>query len=530
MTNAVIYARYSSYNQTERSIEGQLEDCKAYAERNNIHIIGEYIDRAISGTSAERRPDFQRMIADSKKGLFSIILVWKIDRFARNRYDAAIYKHILKKNNVKLISINEPIAEDPTGIMLESLLEGMAEFYSANLSQNVKRGMRVARERGLFTGGKILYGYRLDENRRLVIDEKEAEAVRYVFEEYAKGKRLKDIIEYLNKKGYKPRDGAKFTINSFQHSLSNNKYLGEYNDDGTINPGAHPRIISDDVWNAVQKRRKLVQHAPAAAKAKVDYQLQGKIFCGMCGSPMVGESGKGKLNVVYHYYSCANRKKLHTCKKKNEKKDFIEWYVVEQTLLYVLTPDRIKYIAEQLAAQYEKEFSAEAIKNLERQIEKTEKEIDECAESFIAVKIPALREKIEQKAELLSAQLEDMKEDLATIKIAQRHALSIDDYKKWLMSFAGGDPLDEEYRKRVIDTFVNAIYLYDDKVVIYYNIQGGQQVSFIEMCEDLEGLISCDTYSFPSGSNITCNALPVSMKSEHLFILDKWLFGIVIKR
>ena len=146
--NAVIYARFSSYNQTERSIEGQLEDCMSYAERNGYRVVKSYIDRAKSGTDAEKRTDFQKMISDSASGQFDTVLVWKLDRFARNRYDSANYKHKLKKNGVKLVSVNEPVSDDPTGIMLESILEGAAEYYSANLSQNVKRGIRVSLEHG----------------------------------------------------------------------------------------------------------------------------------------------------------------------------------------------------------------------------------------------------------------------------------------------------------------------------------------------------------------------------------------------
>ena len=130
MTTGVIYARYSSDNQREESIEGQLRECMAYAERNGITVIGNYIDRAMSARTADR-PDFQRMINDSEKKLFDVIIVWKLDRFSRDRYDSATYKHILKKNGVKVISATENITDSPEGILLESLLEGLSEYYSA---------------------------------------------------------------------------------------------------------------------------------------------------------------------------------------------------------------------------------------------------------------------------------------------------------------------------------------------------------------------------------------------------------------
>ena len=140
LKKAVIYARFSSSSQTEQSIEGQLTVCYAYAERNGYMVVGEYIDRAISGRSDER-PDFQRMISDARSGGFQYVLVYKLDRFSRNRYDSAIYKVQLKKCGVKVISCMENIGDNPESILLEALLEASAEYYSIDLAQKVKRGL-----------------------------------------------------------------------------------------------------------------------------------------------------------------------------------------------------------------------------------------------------------------------------------------------------------------------------------------------------------------------------------------------------
>ena len=156
---AVIYARYSSDNQREESIEGQLRDCNEYAKYNDIEIVGHYIDRAYSAKTDDR-PDFQKMIADSNKKLFDVVLVWKLDRFARSRYDSAFYRYTLRKNGVKIISVKENISDGPEGIILESMIEAMAEYYSANLSQNVKRGFRENALKGKWNGGAIPFGYR----------------------------------------------------------------------------------------------------------------------------------------------------------------------------------------------------------------------------------------------------------------------------------------------------------------------------------------------------------------------------------
>ena len=149
--NVVIYARFSSHNQTEQSIEGQIAVCTEYAKRNNYTIVGEYVDRALTGTN-DSRPQFQKMIEDSNKKTFEGVLVYQLDRFARNRYDSATNKNKLKSNGVRLLAAKEYISEDASGILMESVLEGMAEYYSAELSQKVRRGMDINAQKSLSIG------------------------------------------------------------------------------------------------------------------------------------------------------------------------------------------------------------------------------------------------------------------------------------------------------------------------------------------------------------------------------------------
>lgn len=205
---AVIYARYSSDNQREASIEGQLRECMEYAAQNDITIIANYIDRALTATS-DNRPDFQRMIKDSYKRCFDMVIVWKLDRFSRDRYDSAHYKHILKKNGVKVVSAKENISDGPEGIILESMLEGMAEYYSAELSVKVKRGLKENALKGKVNGGQIPFGYYIDENQKLAIDESLAPLVVEAFTMYADGYLIKDIVKRFDEKGIVTRLGKK---------------------------------------------------------------------------------------------------------------------------------------------------------------------------------------------------------------------------------------------------------------------------------------------------------------------------------
>ena len=249
--NIVIYARFSSHTQNEQSIEGQLKVCYEFAERNGYKIIGEYIDRAISGTEAENRPEFQRMIADSAKRQFQGVLVYQLDRFARNRYDSATYKAKLKKYGVKVLSARENISDDASGVLMEAVLEGMAEYYSVELSQKVKRGLELNARKCLFTGSGVPLGYKIVE-KKFAIDEETAPIVKGIFEMYLAGKTMAEIIRYLNGHGVKTSRGNPYNKNSIRLILTNNRYTGVYKYGGMEIPGGVPRIIDDNTFEQVQ--------------------------------------------------------------------------------------------------------------------------------------------------------------------------------------------------------------------------------------------------------------------------------------
>jgi DNA invertase Pin-like site-specific DNA recombinase len=209
----VIYARYSSDNQTENSIEGQIRECRAFAERNGIKILNSYIDRAFSAKT-DNRPEFQKLMKDSSKNLFDVVLVWKLDRFARNRYDSAHNKAILRKNGVKVVSATEPISEDSTGILLESLLKGYAEFFSAELSEKVIRGMTENAHKCKYNGAGVPVGYYIDENQHFQVNETAAPLVAEAFRMYAdERKSVRQIVDILNDKGLVTSYKKPMTIN-----------------------------------------------------------------------------------------------------------------------------------------------------------------------------------------------------------------------------------------------------------------------------------------------------------------------------
>ena len=339
--NVVIYARFSSHSQTEQSIEGQLKVCYEYAESNHYTVVGEYIDRAISGTT-DNRAEFQRMISDSDRHTFEGVLVYQLDRFARNRYDSAINKAKLKKNGVRVLSAKENIADDASGILVEGVLESMAEYYSVELSQKIHRGMAINAEKCLSNGSNPGLGFKVDAERRFYVDEEEAAIVREIYERYASGETKAEIIRDLKRRRVKTSLGKEFSPNSLSHLLSNKRYIGVYLYKGKETPGGMPRILDDDLFYRVQSMMNKNKNAPARTHGEGEYLLTTKLFCGHCKEMMVGYGGTSKTGRQYHYYMCKNARRKK-CAKKIVSKSYIEDRVlaVEENKKITLTEAQI---------------------------------------------------------------------------------------------------------------------------------------------------------------------------------------------
>lgn len=519
---AATYCRYSSHGQTEQSIEGQLRDNYDFAQREGYTIVAEYIDRARTGRS-DNRDDFQRMIADAAKRGFSVVIVWKLDRFARNRYDSAIYKAKLKKYGVRVVSAKENLSDTPEGIILEGMLESMAEYYSANLSVNVKRGMRETIAKGRWYGGALPYGYKSVDGK-LVPDEKTAPVIRYVFEEYANGTPKKQIIEALARRGVKSPRGKPLCMTSFQAALKNPVYCGEFRFKGKTVEGVAEPIVTRDVFNRVQANLAVVKHAPAAQKAHVEYLLSGKAFCGHCGASMVAECGRGRHGRVFHYYACSTRKKLHTCKKQNERKDDVEMWVVTSTVNYILQTDHLSEVSGAVVAEYNREFSSSKVTDMERELSRINRELDNLVDT-LADAPKVTHKRIYAKMEALENQRADLEEDIVKLRIAATLHYTEQDVSDWLYQFCDGDPNDENYRRRIIDTLVNSVFLYDSFGVIFYNFPGGRsKVTYPEVKTALSEFIE----ESPEGSDLNASAPPNPFKSEHCFIFVDGVFGCII--
>lgn len=482
--NGVIYARFSSHSQNEQSIEGQLRECYSYAEKENINIIGEYIDRAISGKTDDR-PEFQRMIADSSKKKFDFVIVYQLDRFARNRFDSATYKAKLKANFVKLVSAREVITDDASGILVESILEGMAEYYSAELSQKIKRGQKLAVEKLQQPTGGHPYGYKV-VNKKFAINGETAPAVQMMFELYASGMKIIEICKKLNKMGYRTTKGNEFSNSSVGKILTNKRYCGYYMWGDTVVKDGIPSIISEELFEEVQAKLQKNKQSPASSKAVEDeYLLTGKLFCGMCHNMMVGISGTSKQKRLHFYYTCKG-KRAKTCDKKSVRKKWIEDLVIQECYK-ILTTDTIKRIADEVMKISEKEKKNSNYARIQKIIDsnqlKKEKLIKSLAvgldnEEFQTM-IYAQFNEIDAQNKQLEAQL--FKE--ATLQ----DRLTREQIVEFLYRMAKGNMEDIKHKKTLINVLINKIYLYDGKLTIFFNAQNEEVEVDVSLLEEVEG-------------------------------------------
>lgn len=491
---AVIYARYSSDNQREESIDGQIRECTAFAEKNGITILRHYIDRACSAKT-DNRPAFQEMVKDSVKKLFDMVIVWKLDRFARNRYDSARYKAQLKKNGVKVVSATEVISEGAEGIILESVLEGYAEYYSADLSEKVIRGRTDNALKCMYNGGTLPIGFVIDEEQHFQIDPLTAPFVLEVFKRYDEGATMKELRDWLNENGIRNKLGKPLNYNSIQHMLKNRRYIGEYQYRDVLIPDGIPAIVPKELFDRVQEKIEKNKKAPARHKAEDDYLLTTKLFCGYCGAYLCGESGKSRNGTIHHYYKCVSVKKKRTdCKKKPVRKQWLEDLVVNEVMKVVMDDQAIEAIVSMVMDLQDRENTNLPL--YEQQLQEAQRGIDNLLN---AIQQGILTKFTKTRLEELEATKEDLEIKIANEKIAKPR-ISPEFVTFWLHKFRKLDVRQQSHRKMLIDAFVNAIYLYDDKMVITFNYKDGTRTIALD---DVKKAVKKNT-----GSDLDCFAAP----------------------
>ena len=404
VNKVALYARFSSDNQRTESIDAQIRAMEAYCKQHGFVIVDRYIDEAKSALT-DRRPAFQQMISDSSNGSFNILLVHKLDRFARNRYDSAIYKRELKKNGVAVYSVLENLDNSPESIMMEAVLEGMSEYYSINLSREVMKGMRETALQCKHTGGKPPLGYDVDPvTKKLVINEQEAESVRLIFRMCADGYGYSAILDALHERGALTKYGREFQKNSLHDLLLNPKYKGVYtfnlrtakgvtgkrnnhtnkDDEEVISiEGGCPAIVDAQTFALVQKRIAENKKAGMRNAAKESYLLSGRVYCKDCGKSMVGSARYGGRNKTYYVsYRCPTR--AHSCSNKEINRDYLDDYVIELLESQMLNTKSMRQIAKKIHELSEHPFDQQLLQEKQDEMETLQSSLQNVADAVEA--------------------------------------------------------------------------------------------------------------------------------------------------
>lgn len=480
MPNAVIYARYSSHAQRDVSIDQQVLACREFAASGGIDVLDVYADRATTGTN-DRRPAFQKMINDAKNGEWQYVIVYTLDRFSRDRYDSAVYKRQLRNCGVKVLSAMEQITDDPTGVIMESILEGYAEYYSKELSRKVRRG-HEDNARKCMVNGRCPLGYRRGDDGKYVIVEQEAEVVREIFHRVAAGEALTSIADDFNRRGLKTKKGAAYNKSSFNQILSNERYIGVYTYQDIRIPDGIPAIVTreefDAVQNAVTKkknpRRSVSADAPQPRRREDGiYLLTGKLFCGECGRPMVGVSGTGKSGNLHHYYRC----KGHSdgCNLKNVRQDDIEKDIANVLKTAMLSDEGIAALAHASYQMQIESRSAPDIDLLEAQLKDTEKALNNILaaieQGIFTVSTRDRLQQLENQKSLLQQQLDSARQSADDIMTETEIAAV-------LRHYADGDIDDKAYQETLIDAFLVRAYVFADHYRIYFTTDPDSPVEY----------------------------------------------------
>jgi DNA invertase Pin-like site-specific DNA recombinase len=492
-----IYARVSSERQdVDLSISAQLKALREYASRNDHMVVREYIDEAESGRSIDR-PGFKQMIATArqKPAPYEAILVWKLSRFARNREDSIIYKSLLRRQGIQVLSINEPVEDTPSGRLLEGIIEVIDEFYSANLSQDVVRGMRESASRGFYPGSPVPYGYRRvkiqygnTQRSKLEPDPVAASIVERMFRECLSGKGLLEITKELNADGLKTRTGRAWSKTTVHKVLRNEAYTGALiwgrEKKRKLGSGSLPPIRVDGAWQAIidretfeQVRAKLAARAPKMIHPRTvhsEYILSGLIRCETCGAAMVGHAVKsGK----FFYYMCGNarRRGREVCQTPLLPKDKIERFVIDRIKQYILTEENLEELVrltnEELAQTCDGE--KERLQFLEAQLSDVDSRLGKLYDAIETGEFrggelsPRIKALFQKREELQQAKVE-AEEALRYQTIELADPKVVREYVEDLKTLLEESSIIEQ--KAFLKSFVDRIEVGDSEAKVVYTI------------------------------------------------------------
>ena len=466
MKKAVIYARYSSDSQTEQSIEGQLRVCQEYAMNQGVLIVDTYIDRAMTGTN-DNRAAFQKMLKDSSRKQWQYVIVYKLDRFSRNKFESVIHKKTLRDNGVTILSAMENLTDSPEGRMMETVLEGFNQYFSEELTQKVNRGLKESWRKGNATGGQQIFGYDVVD-KKYVINEYESAIVKEAFTKYSQGYKAVAIAQIFKECGYRRKNGMLVDHKYLYFILHNKRYTGVVEHQGEIYDKIFPRIISDELWNVVNAINEENKLAPSRKKEIFDYILSGKLICGECKHKMGGESGTSHTGDIHYYYIClSRRKKRAKCTTKAVLKQWLEDIVINATVKMLESTAAIHNVAQEIFNLHTKQVADNSALKL---IEQKRKEAVKAQNNMIkAIEQGIITEATKSRLTELETLISQYDFDIAKEKARNYTFLTVEQIEMFLSRFVFENPSDMKVRKLIVNTFIREVILYPDRVVITYN-------------------------------------------------------------
>ena len=483
--NAICYYRYSSDAQRDVSIVQQKDAAHEYAEHHGYHIIKEYDDPAYSGTRDDR-PAFQLMLYEVEKLRPAYLILWKTDRLSRDRIDAVMAKKRLRECGVKIVYVAESIPDDDeaTQILMESIYEAMAASFIVSHRKNVVRGMTYNAENAFYNGVKML-GYVGEVDHKYEVDQATAPTVRRIFKEYTEGVPMQKICDSLNNAGQKTVRGNRFTVNSLRNILVNRAYIGEYKFGKTLIPDGMPRLIDDETFQKAQAKLEANKRGGKGAIKKLhpeieieDYWLTGKICCGLCGGTMQGVSGTSRSGNLYYYYSCINYRK-HTCTLKYQRKE-----LMEKIVLYILDdlindPALRIIIAEKCYAyhQAQNDDNGAYEASIRAQLKDVEGKLNNLVK---AIEAGIFNSTTAERMNVLENQKSMLNDALLAEQNRKKCDLTLNTIVKFLSSLVG-DINNPDTRRRLLEFFIDKIYVYPDKMVLtFYYTDDRRELPFEE--------------------------------------------------
>lgn len=509
---AIAYYRCSSDKQ-ETSVKQQQEEAKRYADAHGYIIIKEFIDDGISGkTQTKKRKDFYNMLAQIEEIKPAILILWKVDRLARNDDDMYLAKTTIREAGCRIHYIAEPTQDDsPEAYLMEGMLEKFAVYYSKQLAVNVRRGQLFNRERGLYLGVKML-GYTTEgegrHNKHYVIDPVTAPIVQRIFMLYVDGMSMQQICNQLNKEGRVTVWGRPFTINSIRNILKNEAYIGVYKYADTIIEDGMPVIIDRDLFDEAQKMLQKNKKFGSQNARGLDennqprFWLTGKLYCGECGDSMQGTSGRSKSGAKYYYYSCNDQhkgKRGNGCKKKPVRKEQLEEFICSQLSLFLDDTENLASLAVDLADYYTKEYDISYLDSLKADLKTTETQLNNVVNAVLG---GAMGETINNKLAELEERKKALEDVIATEEVKSNVVKDSKSVQAFFDRFRYADMTDPENRDIVLGYFVDKIFVFDDRIVVTSKFDDNERSIKLSDLKELSGAGKCSTTSSLSARRI----------------------------